>query len=82
MSERMVVQDQTFDQERALYGSNGIDVISCRFDGPADGESALKESRDIDVRNSFFNLRYPFWHDTDLRITLNAELHFGIRRMR
>ena len=69
MSERIVVQDQTFDQERALYGSDGIDVISCRFDGPADGESALKESRDIDVRNSFFNLRYPFWHDTDLRIT-------------
>lgn len=68
MSERMVVQDQTFDQERALYGSDGIDVISCRFDGPADGESALKESRDIDVRNSYFNLRYPFWHDTDLRI--------------
>ena len=65
----MVVQDQVFDQERALYGSDGIDVISCRFDGPADGESALKESRDIDVRNSFFNLRYPFWHDTDLRIT-------------
>ncbi len=69
MSERIVVQDQVFDQERALYGSDGIDVISCRFDGPADGESALKESRDIDVRNSFFNLRYPFWHDTDLRIT-------------
>jgi len=69
MSERIVVQDQTFDQERALYGSDGIDVISCRFDGPADGESALKESRDIDVRNSYFNLRYPFWHDTDLHIT-------------
>jgi len=69
MSERIVVQDQTFDQERALYGSDGIDVISCRFDGPTDGESALKESRDIDVRNSYFNLRYPFWHDTDLHIT-------------
>ena len=69
MSERIVVQDQTFDQERALYGSDGIDVISCRFDGPADGESALNESRDIDVRNSYFNLRYPFWHDTDLHIT-------------
>ncbi|MBO7356040.1 MAG: DUF3737 family protein [Lachnospiraceae bacterium] len=68
MSERTVVQDQTFDAERALYGSDGIDVISCRFDGPADGESALKESRDIDVRDSYFNLRYPFWHDTDLHI--------------
>ena len=42
------VENQVFDEERALYGSRGIEVISCRFDGPADGESALKESRDID----------------------------------
>ena len=69
MSERKIVKDQVFDEERALYGSDGIDVISCRFDGPADGESALKESRDIVVRDSFFNLRYPFWHDDDLHIS-------------
>ena len=62
------VENQVFDEERALYGSRGIEVISCRFDGPADGESALKESRDIRVKDSFFNLRYPFWHDEDLLI--------------
>ena len=65
----MTINGQKFDEERALYGSDGLVVNDCSFDGPADGESALKESRDIDVRNSFFNLRYPFWHDTDLRIT-------------
>ena len=62
------VENQVFDEERALYGSRGIEVISCRFDGPADGESALKESREIRVKDSFFNLRYPFWHDEDLLI--------------
>ena len=40
--------EETFDEERALYGSNGIVVVKCRFDGPADGESALKESKNIE----------------------------------
>ena len=61
-------ENQVFDQERALYGSDGIEVSGCRFDGPADGESALKESRNILVRDCFFNLRYPFWHDKHLTI--------------
>jgi len=60
--------NQVFDQERALYGSDGIEVAGCRFDGPADGESALKESSNVCVRDCFFNLRYPFWHDRHLTI--------------
>ena len=62
------IENKTFDEERALYGSDGIEVVSCRFDGPADGESALKESKNITVQESYFNLRYPFWHDTHLVI--------------
>ena len=63
------VKNKVLDEERALYGSNGIIVDSCRFDGPADGESALKESRDVTVKNSYFNLRYPFWHIDGLKIS-------------
>lgn len=63
-----IVQNKTFDEERALYGSEGLTVADCAFDGPADGESALKESSDITVERCYCNLRYPFWHDTDLRI--------------
>ena len=37
------IQNQTFDEERALYGSSDILVKDCSFDGPADGESAFKE---------------------------------------
>ena len=62
------IQHQTFDAERALYGSDSILVKECSFDGPADGESALKECRDVQVEHSFFNLRYPFWHDHGLII--------------
>lgn len=62
------IQNQTFDQERALYGSSGILVKNCSFDGPADGESAFKECQNVQVEHSFFNLRYPFWHDHGLSI--------------
>ncbi len=65
----MRYEDKTFDEERALYGAKDIEVIRCRFDGPADGESAMKEGSDIRVSDSFFNLRYPFWHDDRLKIT-------------
>ena len=63
-----LVENKTFDQERALYGTRDLLVRHCQFDGPADGESALKECRDITVQDCFFNLRYPFWHDHGLTI--------------
>ena len=55
-----LIENQTMDQERALYGSEDILVRNCSFDGPADGESALKECRDVQMENCFCNLRYPF----------------------
>ena len=64
-----IIQNQIFDEERALYGSRDLKVAACRFDGPADGESAFKECRNIEVADCFFNLRYPFWHDAGLRLT-------------
>ena len=64
----MVIKNETFDKERALYGSRDIVVEDCRFDGPADGESAFKESRNVVVKDSYFNLRYPFWHDDGLEL--------------
>ncbi len=63
-----IVENKIFDEERALYGSRNIEAINCKFDGPADGESAFKESVDISVRDCLFNLRYPFWHDRNLSI--------------
>ena len=63
-----IITGKTFDEERALYGEQDIVVEDCRFDGPADGESAFKEGQKITVKNCFFNLRYPFWHDNGLKI--------------
>ena len=65
----MIIENQTFDEERALYGLKDLTVKSCRFDGPADGESAFKECHNIDVTGCFMNLRYPFWHVEKAKIT-------------
>lgn len=56
------ITGKQFDEERALYHLQHADVADCVFAGPADGESVLKESGDIDLRNCQFSLRYPLWH--------------------
>ena len=43
------IKNKTFDEERALYAAYDLSVQDCAFDGPADGESAFKESRDVTV---------------------------------
>ena len=60
--ERETYQSLTLDEERALYGISHAVVQNCTFDGPADGESALKEATDVTVENCDFRLRYPLWH--------------------
>ena len=69
----MEIENQEFDEERALYNSQNVIAKNCRFDGPADGESAFKESHDIVAEHCYFNLRYPFWHNNDTTI-VNCEM--------
>lgn len=59
---RQQIEQKNFDEERALYFSRECDIKNCIFAGPADGESALKESRDITLKDCRFSLRYPLWH--------------------
>ena len=65
---RQIIENQTFDEERALYYSRQTDIVGCTFAGPADGESVLKESRDIALKNCDFSLRYPLWHVKGFRM--------------
>lgn len=65
----MIFENQEYDQERALYGIRDGLIRNCRFTGPADGESFLKECQRIDVSGCYMNLRYPLWHVTDGKIT-------------
>lgn len=63
-----VIKNKRYDEERALYESDGIALEGCSFCGEADGESALKESKNVSALECFFDLRYPFWHDTGVKI--------------
>lgn len=55
--------DKRFGEERALYGVSDIRLTKCRFEGKEDGESALKEAKNIELNDCFMDLRYPLWHD-------------------
>lgn len=59
---RKLIEGKQFDEERALYHLTEGTVKNCVFAGPADGESVLKEARDIVVEDTAFSLRYPLWH--------------------
>jgi hypothetical protein len=62
------IQFKAFDEERALYNLKNTEVNKCTFAGPADGESALKEARNIVICDCNFSLRYPLWHVIDFKI--------------
>ena len=57
-----VIQNKQFDRERALYNLKDTLVEGCVFAGPADGESAFKEARNVALKDCSFSLRYPLWH--------------------
>ena len=61
--------NQNYDEERALYDVEDAEIINCTFDGEADGESALKECRNIKVDSCTFRLRYPLWHVSGAEIS-------------
>ena len=65
---RKEIIGEAFDEERALYNLKSADVTDCVFAGPADGESALKEARDVKLENCRFSLRYPLWHVQGFRL--------------
>lgn len=72
-----LIENKTFPYERDLYGATNVRIVNCQFDGVEDGESALKEARDVTLEGCYMNLRYPLWHDvgvtlTDVTMTVNC----------
>ena len=63
-----VIENQTFPKERDLYNLKDTIVKNCKIEGEEDGESALKECRNIQVIQTDLKLRYPLWHDTQFVI--------------
>lgn len=68
MKKSSTIADLNLDGERALYNICDAEVVNCVFAGEADGESALKECRNISVKDCKFSLRYPLWHAADYSV--------------
>lgn len=59
---KTIIENKSFGEERALYGLRNATVQKCSFSGEEDGESALKETRELEISECEFHLRYPLWH--------------------
>lgn len=61
--------NEKFSSERALYAEKGVVLSACVFAGEEDGESALKESENVELINCKMQLRYPLWHVKNATLT-------------
>ncbi len=65
MKDRKEIRQEFLTGERALFKSQGLDIYDTIFD---DGESPLKESRDISLEGCFFRWKYPLWYCKNVEV--------------
>ena len=78
MAYKLKYSGTLFQSERSLFASEDIWVDDCAF---KDGESPLKESKNVKVTKSTFQWKYPLWycHDVDADgITFEKTARSGI----
>lgn len=61
-----VITQEYLTGERALFQGKDLEIHDTVF---ADGESPLKESRNIDLYGSMFKWKYPLWYSRDIKLT-------------
>ena len=59
-------QNEHFTGERALFKTVDARIDHCLFD---DGESPLKESKNLLIDNVTFGWKYPLWYDRNVKVT-------------
>ncbi len=59
------ISSQTLTGERAAFKAKDTLFSSCRFE---DGESPIKEARNIEVVSSSFAYKYPLWYGKNLHV--------------
>ncbi len=60
------IDQQHLTGERALFKSNNLIVKNSVFE---DGESPLKESRNLDISDSIFRWKYPLWYCENVEVS-------------
>lgn len=59
------ITQQLLSGERALFQGRDLQITDCVFE---DGESPLKESRNIVVKDSVFRWKYPLWYSEGVEV--------------
>ena len=73
-----ILKNGRFTGERALFCSDGVEIHSSVF---FDGESPLKESRNVSLYDCEFEWKYPLWYCREViaeRCTLKESARSGI----
>lgn len=63
--ENAVIKQEFLTGERALFQGKDLDIYDSIF---ADGESPLKESRNITLNGSMFKWKYPLWYSKNITV--------------
>ena len=63
MSQKKEIRQQYLTGERPLFMGKDLKICDTIFD---DGESPLKESRNIELYGSMFKWKYPLWYSKDI----------------
>lgn len=59
------LKNGVYEGERALFKGKNLNIDGCRFQN---GESPLKESKNIKVLNSTFSWKYPLWYSKNIKV--------------
>ena len=66
MADTMIkVSGKLYEGERSLYMAKDLIIEDTIF---GEGESPLKESRNIELLNSMFKWKYPLWYSKDIKV--------------
>ena len=65
MKEKLVIKNQDFTGERALFMTNDALIENVLFH---DGESPLKESNNLTINSCTFQWKYPLWYTNNVEV--------------
>lgn len=71
----MEIKNRVLTGERALFGTNDAEITDCTFE---DGESPLKESSSLRIKDSLFKWKYPIWYCNGVN-AVNCTFYDGAR---
>ena len=60
------IKEKYFEGERALYGLSNTILKNVTF---GEGESPLKETKDLEIKAAIFKYKYPLWYSNNINIT-------------